>query len=113
MPAETIATIAVALCLIEGGGICYLLARGPAYPPNAQPVNDILERIAAEGSLRMDSWDVEAAHRAPDKPFTIEEAHREMQCHRKCGVDACARKHSAQAVLVEAGRIKVDLRVGR
>ncbi|MEV6321028.1 hypothetical protein AB0M45_07485 [Nocardia sp. NPDC051787] len=50
------------------------------------------------------------AHRPPDKPFTIEQAHRVMQCHLPCRADACPRKQAAFRTLVASGRVVPDNR---
>ncbi|MEU6187351.1 hypothetical protein [Nocardia sp. NPDC047038] len=52
----------------------------------------------------------EDAHRPPDKPFTVEQAHRVMQGHRPCRADACPRKRAAFRTLVASGRVVPDSR---
>ena len=47
-------------------------------------------------------------HSAPDKPFDIAEAHRNMQLHLSCHPDACPRKAMAVHILEAAGRRTAD-----
>lgn len=47
-------------------------------------------------------------HTAPEVPFSVDKAHREMQLHRECRLDGCARKAAAFAILIEAGRAVPD-----
>lgn len=112
MPAPVIAAIIV-VAVLALASVVYLTGRDPVHPPDAEPCAHILERVSAEGSLRLDSWGIEPTHRAPAVRFTVDEAHQEMRRHIECGVDFCPRKRSAQQVLVEAGKLQVDLRVGR
>lgn len=110
MTAEFIATLVTVAAVLLLGWLLFiflpwLLDRGgEALPDGAMRAADILERIGDEGSLRTDSWQLAPTHRAPDEGYTPEEAHREMQRHRKCGTDRCAAKHTAFWVLVDAGR---------
>ncbi|WP_054816761.1 hypothetical protein [Nocardia arizonensis] len=46
-----------------------------------------------------------ALHAAPEQPFTVTEAHRQMQRHRECSADVCPRKHAARDILIRAGRM--------
>ncbi|MEU2042490.1 hypothetical protein [Nocardia niwae] len=50
------------------------------------------------------------AHRPPEQPFTVEQAHRVMQGHRPCRADACPRKRAAFRTLVASGRVIPDSR---
>ncbi|WP_433523572.1 hypothetical protein ACQPZ2_43090 [Nocardia pseudovaccinii] len=49
-------------------------------------------------------------HEAPERPFSIDQAHHAMQRHASCPLDSCARKRTAHKVLVEAGHIVPDPR---
>jgi hypothetical protein len=109
MTAELIATIVTVAAVLLLGWLLFvflpwLLDRDDAVPDGAVLSADILERIAREGTLRTDSWQLEPSHRAPADGYTPEEAHREMQRHRECGTDRCAAKHKAFWTLVDAGR---------
>ncbi|WP_132369818.1 hypothetical protein [Nocardia alba] len=53
-------------------------------------------------------WPNSWTHDAPDRPFTADEAHREMQVHRSCRLDGCDRKAVAFRTLIEAGRVTPD-----
>ncbi|WP_067468547.1 hypothetical protein [Nocardia amamiensis] len=53
-------------------------------------------------------WPHAWTHRAPDTPFTVKEAHDEMQRHRDCRLDHCPRKDAAFTVLIETGRVRPD-----
>ncbi|WP_328410321.1 hypothetical protein [Nocardia sp. NBC_00403] len=118
MPAQSIALLFVAaaialLWLAVRYLLPWLLDRDTAVPEGAVHSVDILERVAAEGSLRTDSWQLEPSHRAPSDPYTPEQAHIAMQQHRDCGTDLCAAKHSAFWTLVDAGHAVPDARVER
>lgn len=45
-------------------------------------------------------------HEAPSTPFTVDEAHRQMQRHRGCAIADCPRKEAAWQVLVAAGKVQ-------
>ncbi|MFQ6394226.1 hypothetical protein ACLMAJ_12270 [Nocardia sp. KC 131] len=105
--------IVIAASIVALAAAAYYVMRDPAYPSDAEPVAHILDRVAAEGSQRRDSWELETAHRAPTVAYTIEQAHTAMQDHIECPIDVCAAKRSARASLVEAGKLHVDTRVGR
>ncbi|MFC8044084.1 hypothetical protein [Nocardia sp. NPDC057353] len=47
-------------------------------------------------------------HDAPAETFTADRAHREMQNHRDCLLNECARKAAAFQTLIEAGRVTPD-----
>ncbi|MGW6423027.1 hypothetical protein ACWF82_10160 [Nocardia sp. NPDC055053] len=53
-------------------------------------------------------WPYSWTHDAPDRPFTADEAHREMQVHRNCRLDGCVRKAVAFRTLIDAGRVTPD-----
>ncbi len=44
-------------------------------------------------------------HTAPERPFTVAQAHDAMQVHRECSAIDCPRKEAAQTVLIEARRM--------
>ncbi|WP_433626090.1 hypothetical protein [Nocardia sp. CA-120079] len=119
MTAELIATcVTVAAVLLLGGLLFVLLPwlldrGGDAVPDGAIPAADILERVAAQGSLRTDSWELEPSHRAPAEGYTPERAHAEMQRHRECATDLCAAKYAAFWCLVDAGEAVPDTRAVR
>ncbi|MBB5915048.1 hypothetical protein BJY24_003915 [Nocardia transvalensis] len=79
--------------------------------PVAVPANGIrcpdAERNDAAGR-RPDAWLSDWTHAAPQREFTVTQAHATMQQHRTCGIDNCARKAAAFATLVEQGRMKPD-----
>ena len=54
------------------------------------------------------SWERCVHHTAPERPYTIDEAHNVMRQYVACLRHECARKHAAWTVLVEAGRIVPD-----
>lgn len=90
-----------------------LTDRDDTRPAGAVLSAEILERVAAEGVLRSDSWQLEPSHRAPTDPFTPEQAHTAMQQHRECATDDCAAKHAALGILIDAGLTVPDVRVVR
>lgn len=53
-------------------------------------------------------WPTSWSHDAPDRRLGVPDAHREMQVHRHCRLDGCARKAAAFQVLIEAGRVVPD-----
>ncbi|RBO84300.1 hypothetical protein [Nocardia puris] len=53
-------------------------------------------------------WPSSWTHDAPKHFLTPDEAHRDMQIHRLCRLDGCARKAVAFQVLIEAGRVVPD-----
>ncbi|WP_054816883.1 hypothetical protein [Nocardia arizonensis] len=55
-----------------------------------------------------DIWPHSWTHDAPAEPLTADEAHHEMQVHRTCRLDGCARKTAAFRTLIEAGRVTPD-----
>jgi hypothetical protein len=91
----------------------WLTDRDDTQPAGAVMSADILIRVATEGSLRTDSFQLEPSHRAPTDPYTPEQAHKAMQWHRECGTDVCAAKHSALGVLIDAGLTVLDVRTVR
>ncbi|UGT63597.1 hypothetical protein [Nocardia asteroides] len=82
-------------------------------PEDSRAHGGILDRVAAEGTLRSDSWQLEPTHRAPSMPYSPERAHAEMRRHRDCGTDTCAAKHAAFWTLVDDGQIVPDARAVR
>lgn len=53
------------------------------------------------------------SHDEPEHRLTVGQAHLEMQRHRSCGRDHCARKEAAYWVLVRAGHIRPATRQAR
>lgn len=51
-------------------------------------------------------------HSAPTKAFTVGQARRMVQVHRSCDRTICPRKMAAINVLVAAGLMRLDRRVG-
>jgi hypothetical protein len=51
---------------------------------------------------------VSSPHAAPERPLSVDEAHREMQRHRECRADQCQRKAAARQTLITAGHMKPD-----
>ncbi|WP_327113456.1 hypothetical protein OHB12_31615 [Nocardia sp. NBC_01730] len=118
MPVGTIALIVTAAAILAlwcgiRYGLPYLIDRGEAIPDGAVSSVDILDRVAAEGTLRTDSWQLEPSHRAPTEPYTPERAHAEMQRHRECGTDICSAKYAAFWALADSGQIVPDARAVR
>jgi hypothetical protein len=118
MPVELVATaVTIAGVLLLGFLLFvvlpWLIDRDDAMPDAAIPAADILDRVAAQGSLRTDSWQLEPSHRAPTEPYTPEQAHAVMQQHRECGTDRCDAKHAAFWTLVDAGHAVPDVRAVR
>jgi hypothetical protein len=118
MSAELIATVVTIAAVLLLGLFLFvvlplLIDRDDAVPDGAIPAADILDRVAAQGSLRTDSWQLEPTHRAPDVPYTPDQAHAEMQRHRGCGTDRCEAKHTAFWALVDAGHAVPDSRAVR
>ncbi|MGW4773646.1 hypothetical protein ACWEO2_37120 [Nocardia sp. NPDC004278] len=114
MPASAIALIVTvaAICLLAV--VVWTVTRLPdTYPEGAITAADILERVASEGTLRTDSWELEPSHRAPAEPYTPEQAHAEMQRHRECSTALCPAKHSAFWTLVDVGQAVPDARAVR
>ncbi|MEV0356901.1 hypothetical protein AB0H71_12635 [Nocardia sp. NPDC050697] len=50
----------------------------------------------------MDAEQRHALHAVPEQPFTVEQAHREMERHRACRAADFALKEAAREVLVRA-----------
>ncbi|MEV6136523.1 hypothetical protein AB0L63_10795 [Nocardia sp. NPDC051990] len=119
MTAELIATLVTIAAVLLLGWLLFVFLPwvldrgGDAYPDGAIPVADILERVAAQGSLSIDSWQLEPSHRAPTAPYSPVQAHAEMQRHRECATDLCAAKYSAFWCLVDAGEAVPDARAVR
>lgn len=55
-------------------------------------------------------WPTRWVHDAQQEPFTVAEAHAEMQRHRACRAEDCRRKREAFCVLVRAGHATPDRR---
>lgn len=64
--------------------------------------------LLSTGEAASDIWPHSWTHDAPDTPLAADEAHREMQIHRSCRLDECARKAAAFQTLIEAGRVTPD-----
>lgn len=77
------------------------IASGPA--PGADPAS-----APSTDESVSDIWPHSWTHDAPAEPFTADEAHHEMQVHRTCRLDGCARKAAAFQTLIEAGRVTPD-----
>jgi hypothetical protein len=91
----------------------YMGSGAKAQPAQAISATAIPDRVAAEGSLRFDSWQLEPSHRAPTVPYTVEQAHKAMQQHLECGADICGAKRSAMYTLEDAKRVRFDERAVR
>lgn len=118
MPAGTISLILIILAVPAGWwsiayGLPWLIDRDAAIPADAVHSADILDRVAAEGSLRTDSWQLEPSHRTPTAEYTPEQAHATMQQHRECTTDWCDAKHAAFWTLADAGLLIPDARAIR
>lgn len=115
MPAiACIAIAALVIALLIVSAVTYFApyvgAGADAAPPDAVSASTILDRIATEGVLRTDSWQLEPSHRAPTVSYSPEQAHAAMQHHIACGMSWCGAKHDAYWTLVRAGKIRPDLR---
>jgi len=90
--------------------VMYVAAKEPQQ--ELTPVRGTSEAVKSgqppKRTVAHDVWPRVWTHTAPDEPFTIPQAHREMQRHRDCGLDHCPRKDAAFTVLVEAGRVTPD-----
>ncbi|WP_280455702.1 hypothetical protein [Nocardia brasiliensis] len=118
MPIIIIAGVVLALAILAMILLAVLAPRlfdRPALSPaEAVRTATILDRIAAEGSLLYgDSWQLEPSHRRPDEPYSIEQAHREMQRHRMCSADSCGAKSAAMSTLEIEGVTHFDDRAAR
>jgi hypothetical protein len=93
-----------------------------AEPDNMSP-QAIIDRVQAEWRAEqrqqpgaqqatcgpdIRSWPVRSPHEAPERPLSVEEAHRLMQQHRQCRADQCPRKKAARQTLIAAGHMKPD-----
>lgn len=109
LPSATLATAALVTLLAVY--IAPYVGRNPAPP--APPPTDILDVIATEGVLRSDSWQLEPSHRAPTNPYTPEQAHTAWQQHLACSAERCRAKAAALRTLVDAGKLRLDIRAVR
>lgn len=80
--------------------------RIPIRPPRHQSV--LTRPPTEELAMNMTVWPIGWPHEAPDRPFSVADAHRVMQGHRGCQRDECLRKRAAYDTLVGAGHIKPD-----
>lgn len=85
----------------------------------ALTVDAIQKRIAREAAQAAIAEDDEQTgrttvivHSAPVQRFSIEQARRTVQAHRGCDRTICPRKMAAINVLVGAGLMRLDRRVG-
>lgn len=86
----------------------------PDVPPaDTIPISAVLDRIAAEGSLQYDSWQLEPSHRRPTTPYDLERAHAAMQHHRECMADTCPAKRAAMDTLADSRKVQFDERAVR
>lgn len=86
---------------------------------SAFTVDAIQARIASEAARAAIAQDDEqtgrttvSVHSAPVQRFSIEQARRTVQAHRGCDRTICPRKMAAINVLVGAGLMRLDRRVG-
>ncbi|ATL66065.1 hypothetical protein [Nocardia terpenica] len=89
-----------------------------ATTESAVSVQEIVSRVLAERREQVQAEDARAAdaglwpngwpHEAPDRPLSVNEAHKTMQRHRGCRADGCPRKELAWWTLIEAGMVKPD-----
>ncbi|MFD0366299.1 hypothetical protein ACFQZZ_33105 [Nocardia sp. GCM10030253] len=80
----------------------------PGNHPTFPAASSLAQSAAPNGEVSQSIWPTSWTHNAPGQPFTVADAHREMQVHRNCRLDGCARKAAAFSVLVEAGRVTPD-----
>ncbi|WP_157978810.1 hypothetical protein [Nocardia aurea] len=102
-------------------GVMVMASRSPedlagsnatARAPGDDPASSAADFASTSGSSGADErasiWPHTWTHEAPDSPPDVDEAHREMQVHRNCRLDGCARKAAAFQTLIEAGRVVPD-----
>lgn len=85
------------------------VSTNPAWWSKSALSQDASPEGEAPPSPRANEW----THTAPEQPFSVDEAHHEMQQHRDCLLDNCNRKSAAFNVLVEAGRATTRKGSGR
>ncbi|MGQ4618453.1 hypothetical protein [Nocardia sp. R7R-8] len=74
-----------------------------AEPDETSP-QAIIDRVQAEWAAGRPA----GPHDAPAGPMSVTDAHRDMQRHRGCRADSCARKAAARHTLIAAGRMVPD-----
>ncbi|WP_327098224.1 hypothetical protein OIE68_05095 [Nocardia vinacea] len=79
----------------------YLIDR-PAHFDGERPSAEILARIARD-----------QCHRAPDHPYSVDEARRVFRQRINCDAGSCGAKHEAFWTLVEAGVLRPGAYVER
>ncbi|MBH0779941.1 hypothetical protein [Nocardia bovistercoris] len=102
-------------------GVMLMAARSPedlvdssaaTRAPRDDPASSAADSATTPGSSEADGrasiWPHTWTHEAPDGALGVDEAHREMQVHRNCRLDGCARKATAFQTLIEAGRVVPD-----
>ena len=72
----------------------YLVDR-PVHVDGKRPSTEILARITRD-----------TCHRAPDRPYTVSEAHHVFRARINCDADSCGAKHEAVWTLIEAGVLR-------
>jgi len=72
----------------------YLIDR-PVHVDGQRPSTEILARIARD-----------QCHRAPDHPYSVDEARRVFRARINCDADSCGAKHEAFWTLFEAGVLR-------
>ncbi|MFI6368944.1 hypothetical protein ACIBG0_40235 [Nocardia sp. NPDC050630] len=72
----------------------YLVDR-PVHVDGERPSTEILARIARD-----------ACHRAPDRPYSVDEARRVFRARINCDADSCGAKHEAFWTLIDAGVLR-------
>jgi hypothetical protein len=96
MSAPAVWSVVLALLAIFGAVTFLMLRADHAYIR--------ADREAPTQVLPVIGW----THDAPLQPFTVADAHREMQRHRSCLREDCPRKQAAWRTLVGAGHIRPD-----
>lgn len=79
----------------------YLVDR-PVHVDGERPSTEILARLARD-----------QCHRAPDYPYSIDEARRVFRQRINCDADSCGAKHEAVWTLIDAGVLRPSTRVER
>ncbi|MEU0540067.1 hypothetical protein ABZ319_09365 [Nocardia sp. NPDC005978] len=67
------------------------------------------DRVGGQANMWLSAW----SHSAPEGVLTAAQAHDVMRLHRECQMRGCARKRAAYWALVDAGRVRPDVRAER
>ncbi|GAA5079518.1 hypothetical protein GCM10023319_19270 [Nocardia iowensis] len=100
-PVFDIAIIALAI----GGliGLARVLLGIPSAAAARRERRSAIKHVRQHGS-----WPCGHTHSPPTQPFTIAQAHREMQRHLRCSLENCGRKRAAYKRLIRGGHAVPD-----